>query len=288
MVEGKVAIISSNAQVAGMLRGPFEAANFQVEEASSGEAGLMLCRQFLPHVVLVDADLQDMNGLDVCRSLRAAARTGHIHIIILAHSVDRQLRLEGLKIGADDFIVVPFDPDEVRLRVRNALRRAAADNLTDPVTGLPSGRLIQARLRELVGKEDGWALLGLTVRYLEPFKEVYGFLAAQEVLRSVARLLASGVDQWGRPEDFIGHSGMGRFVVVTGSECARSLAEGLVNRFEKESQTHYSFREREQGYLVVRGKEGEQRVPLMRLEVRQVLPSDGPFYDIRSLTEALG
>lgn len=288
MVEGKVAIVSSNALIVSMLRGPFEAAQFQVEVAQTGQDGLMLCRQFLPHVALVDVDLSDMNGLDVCQALRAAPRTRHVHIIVLAHSVDRQLRLEGLKIGADDFIVVPFDPDEVRLRVRNALRRAAADNLTDPVTGLPSGRLIQGRLRELVGKGEGWALLGLTVRYLEPFKEVHGFLEAQEVLRSVARMLAMGVDQWGTANDFIGHSGMGRFIIATTSECAAPLAEGLVSRFEKESQAHYTFREREQGYLVLPGGDGEQRVPLMRLEVRTVLPSDGPFYDIRSLTEALG
>lgn len=288
MVEGKVAIVSSNAQIVGVLRGPFEAAQFQVEVAQSGQEGLVLCRQFLPHVVLVEAELQDMNGLDLCQALRAAPRTAHVHLIVLAHSVDRQLRLDGLKVGADDFIVVPFDPEELRLRVRNALRRAAADNLTDPVTGLPSGRLIQTRLRELVGKEAGWALLGLNVRYLDAFKEAYGFLAAQEVLRSVARLLATSVDQWGAADDFIGHSGMGRFVIVTNGDCAGPLAEGLVSRFEKESQTHYSFREREQGYLSLKGSAGEQRVPLMRLEARTVLPSDGPYYDIRSLTEALG
>lgn len=131
-------------------------------------------------------------------------------------------------------------------------------------------------------------MLGLTVRRLEPFKEVHGFLAAQEVLRSIARTLAAGVDEWGGAEDFIGYSGGARFVIITDPEHADALAEGLVSRFGREIQAYYTFHEREQGYIVVREEEKERRVGLMVLEARRVLPADGPFYDIRSLTEALG
>ncbi len=287
MVEGKVAIISADKHVIGMLREPFAEANFQVESAQSGQEGLTLCRQFLPQVALVEVDLPDMSGFQVSRLLRSTVRTSHVHIVVLARTLDRQVRLEGLETGADDFIVVPFDPDEVRLRVRNALRRASGENLTDPVTGLPSGRLIQTRLRELVGRADGWALLGLSIRHLEPFKETHGFLAAQEVLRFAAQVLAKGVDQWGSADDFIGHNGGGRFVIVTAPSYVEALTNGLSEHFRREIQAHYTFDEREQGYVVVNVGDEERRVPLMALDVRQVLPGDGPFYDIRSLTEAM-
>ncbi|MBN1955488.1 MAG: response regulator [Anaerolineae bacterium] len=286
---GKVIIVESDKQVVGILKGPFEEAGFQVEVAPSGEEGLALCLQFLPQVALVDVDLPDLDGLEVCRKLRSATRTGHIHIIVLARSVDRQARIRALETGVDDFIIIPFDPDEVTLRVRNALRRASADNLTDPVTGLPSGRLIQNRLRDLVvSGQDDWALLGLTIRYLEPFKETHGFLAAQEVLRSVARVLAAAVDQWGGTEDFIGHSGGGRFLVVTNVQRADDMTASLVENFQREILTHYTFREREQGFIVLKEDDVERQIPLMRLDVRKVTQADGPFYDIRSLTEALG
>jgi len=287
MSEGKVAIIESDENVVGALRSSFEEAGFEVESAPTGEGGLALCRQFLPQVVLIDVDLPDVSGLRVCEGLRAITRTGHVHIILLARSMGRELRLTGLQTGADDFIIIPFDPDEVTLRVRNALRRATADSLSDPVTGLPGGRLIQARLRDLL-QEEGWALLGLTVRHLKPFEEVHGFLEAQEVLRSTVRVLAWGSERWGTPEDFIGCRGGGRFVLVTTAERAEPLAEGLADRFEAEARNHYTFREREQGYILVGEGDAQRQVPLMRLEVRKVLASDGPFYDIRSLTEALG
>ncbi len=287
MFEGKVAIVESDQQVVDILKEPFEKAGFRVDTAETGEQGLALCRSLLPQVVLVDADLPDMDGFALCRELRSATRTGHIHIVVLSRSLDRQTRIKALETGSDDFIIIPFDPDEVTLRVRNALRRASADNLTDPVTGLPSGRLVQDHLRTLLGTE-GWALLGLTIRYLEPFKESYGFLAAQEVLRAMAQLLTSSVDEWGGREDFIAYSGAGRFLIITSAEHADPLAEGLVARFAEESLTHYGFRERERGYMVVKEGDEEKHVPLMRLDVRKVRPEDGPFYDIRSLTEALG
>lgn len=287
MTKGKVAIIESDERIVGLLRESFEAAGFQVETASTGEEGLILCQQFFPQVALINTNLPNGDGFWVCRELRATTRTRHIHTILLACSLDRQLRIAALETGADDFITIPFDSDEVTLRVRNALRRAATNNLIDPVTGLPGRQLIQTRLRDLLG-EEGWALLGLVVRHLGPFEEVHGFLAAQEVLRSVARALAEESVRWGNPDDFVGHSGGGRFVVVTDVERAEPLAEGLVTRFQKEVQAHYTFREREQGYILVSEGDRERRMPLMCLEVRRILASDGPFYDIRSLTEALG
>jgi PleD family two-component response regulator len=286
--EGRVVIIEAEEYVTEMLQAPFEQANFDLRSATSGEAGIALCQQFLPQVVLVDADLSDVSGIQTCQRLRSSARTRHIHIVLLARSLDRQLRIDGLQTGADDFIVIPFDAAEVTLRVRNALRRAGFDNLTDPITGLPSGRLIQDRLRELVRGEEGWALLSLSVRYLTPFQESYGFLAAQEVLRATTRILAGESGQGGGAESFMGYNGGGRFLIVTTAEKAAAMSETLVAQFAQEAQLHYSFRDRERGHMLLRDGDDERQVPLMHLDVKRVLAADGPFYDIRSLTEAMG
>lgn len=287
MGEGKVAIIEPDQQLGRMLVQAFQAADFQVETAASAEEGLALCERFFPQVVLIDTALPDGDGFQMCQRIRATTRIRHIHIILLDQSREREARIRGLQTGADDFVTVPFDVDELTLRVRNALRRAAADNLTDPVTGLPGRQMIQVRLRELL-QEEQWALLSLTIRHLKSFEEVHGFLAGQEVLRSMTRLLGEEVSRLGRPEDFIGYSGGGRFLVVTGEDRVERLVEAVQSRFLEEVKKHYTFREREQGYILVGGEGEEQRVPLMRLDIRWILASDGPFYDIRSLTEALG
>jgi hypothetical protein len=76
-------------------------------------------------------------------------------------------------------------------------------------------------------------------------------------------------------------------VVITGVDAAGPFAEGVVGWMTEELAKHRTFAEREQGAVVPQEGDERQPLPLTRVEVRQVLPSDGPFYDIRSLTEAL-
>jgi len=287
MAGGKVLIIEPDPSVVEMLREPFEAQGFDVSVAGSAEEGLALCRRLIPQVVLVDTDLPDSDGYEVGRQLRATTRIRHVHLVLLARSPRRENRIAALELGANDFIVIPFDPDEVTLRIRNALRRAAADNLTDPVTGLPGGRLIRERLRDLLREEGEWAILAVMVRNLGPFEAAHGFLAAQEVLRSVASALSEAVERWGSADDFLGYSGGNRFIVVTDAGRVERLAEALVPHLQERIRAHHTFRERERGYVVVREGEEEKHLPLVDVETRRVLSSDGPFYDIRALTEAL-
>jgi DNA-binding response OmpR family regulator len=69
-------------------------------------------------------------------------------------------------VGADDYITKPFDVQELRLRVRNALKRVSQGSLTNPVSGLPEGPLVEERLSEVIHK-SGWALLHISVSHLE-------------------------------------------------------------------------------------------------------------------------
>lgn len=287
MPEGKVVIIECDPTIVKMLREPFQEAGFEVESAEGGKEGLELCRRIIPQAILMNADLPDTDGYEVCRELRETTRTRHAHLVMLARSNRRDDRIAALELGANDYITIPFDPDEVTLRVRNALRRATAENLTDPTTGLPSGRLIRSRLRDLL-REQNWALLGINVRRLEEFEAVHGFMALQDVLQSIVRGLGETIERWGNPKDFVGHSGGGRFLIISTPDRAAPLMEGLNARVEEELMDHHSLEEREQGYMVLQEGEEARRVPLMEIEVHSVLPSDGPFYDIRSLTEALG
>ena len=288
MSEGKVVVIEADQVIVDMLREPFEEAGFDLQVASSGQEGLELCRRLMPQAVLVGVTLPDTDGLQVCRELRATTRTRHTHLVILARHSGRAKRLEALEMGVNDFIEIPFDPDEITLRVRNAVRRAAAENLTDPVTGLPSGRMIRRRLRDLLRQRSGWALLGVNVRNLNSFEAVHGFLAAQETLRSVVQVLGEAVEHWGDSEDFVGYSGGGRFVLITKRSLGSSFAEGVEGRVEAELEKHHTFQEWEQGHMVLQDEGEAQHMPLLEVDVRMVVPGDGPFYDIRSLTEALG
>jgi PleD family two-component response regulator len=269
-----------------MLRIYFKSKGYDVSVARRGEDALEMCRHQLPNVIVLDIMLPDMDGYDVCRELRDSLRTSHIPIIFLTQKDERSDKIRGLELGADDYITKPFDVEELNLRVRNAMARSRYESLTNPTTGLPSGQLIEERLRQLVRGGD-WAIVYIGVSGLDAFGEVYGFVAGEEVLRFTAMILSETVDRVGTLNDFIGHVGGDEFIVITEKGKAPRLAREVKERFDASVGTHYDWQARERGYLVVEDDEGnEAKADLMTLTVGVITADDGPFADIREITEA--
>ncbi|MBN1878079.1 MAG: response regulator [Anaerolineae bacterium] len=283
-MDGRVLIIEDYDGNRQVLRKHFEAAGFEVAESKNGEIGVKDAIRLVPQVILVSTSLPDISGTEVARRLRAFTRTQHAFIMLLADEDSNRDKLSGLALGVNDFILSPFDPDEVTLRVRNALRRANMANRTDPTTGLPAGMLVQDQLRRLVHNAEGtWALLRFQVRNLDPFREAYGFMAGEDLLRGIARILAESLAQDNVEDDFLGYGGNDDFIVITSPKRAQELQNEVLAHFEQEVGSHYGFFEREKGYIEIEGKE----YALAKLHSRCITPKDGPFYDIRSLTESL-
>ncbi len=283
-MSGRVLIIEDHLGNRQTLREHFQAAGFDVAEAVDGASGIRDAIRLVPQVVLISTSLPDMPGSEVVQRLRAFTRTQHVFIMMLADEDSNQEKLSGLALGVNDFVLSPFDPDEVTLRVRNALRRANMANRTDPTTGLPAGVLVQEQLRRLLRDPEGhWALMRFRVLNLNPFREAYGFMAGEALLREVGRMLAEALAQDNVEDDFVGYGGNDDFIVITSPERAPTLQEEVLARFEEALRSHYSDLEWMRGYIELDG----QQYGVAKLRVRYVTPQDGPFYDIRSLTEAL-
>ena len=273
MSEGRLMIVEDDVDISNMLRIYFQSQGYDVSVAQRGEDALEMCRQQLPHIIVLDIMLPDMDGYDVCRNLRGNLRTSHIPIIFLTQKDERSDKIHGLELGADDYITKPFDLEELKLRVKNAMVRAQYESLTNATTGLPSGRLIEDQLRQLI-RRDNWGIIYAGVQGFGDFKDEYGFVAGEEVLRFAAMILGRAVDSVGSPNDFIGHIGGDDFLVITEQGSVVTIVEELRQRFDAEVGTHYPYQVR------------QQRVELMRLSIGVITAGDGPFYDIREITEA--
>src|SRR5512136_2451662 len=182
MSKGRILVVEDDSDISNMLRIYFSAQGYEVIVSGRGNDALERTRKQLPSVIVLDIMLPDIDGYEVCTRLRRALRTSHVPIIFLTQKDERSDRIAGLELGADDYITKPFDIEELRLRVQGAQRRAVRENLTNPTTGLPSGKLIEEQLRSLMRKK-GWALLYIGISHLEPFNDKYGFVAGDEVLR---------------------------------------------------------------------------------------------------------
>src|SRR5512142_3153658 len=285
MGKSRLLVVEDDNDISNMLKIYFNSLGYDVDTAMRGAEALEKTRQVLPHLIVLDIMLPDIDGYEVCRSLRTSTRTSHIPVIFLTQKDERSDRLQGLELGADDYITKPFDIEELKLRVQGAIRRSERESLTDPRSGLPAGRLIEEQLRRIIREKD-WALLDMRVNYLEPFKDVYGFVAGDDVLRFTAMLISEVVDELGTNDDFIGHAGSDNFIVITGSQFGAAIRQRVKDRFVTEVQTHYNFMDRLQGYMPApKGNGVVEKVPFMTMSIGIVSPSQQSFADIREITE---
>jgi DNA-binding response OmpR family regulator len=285
MSKARLLVVEDDHDISNMLRIYFNSQGYDVDVAPRGLDAVEKTRHAMPHLIVLDIMLPDIDGYEVCRQMRTTTRTSHIPVIFLTQKDERSDKLKGLELGADDYITKPFDIEELKLRVQNALARAERESLTDPQTGLPSGRLIEDQLRRLMRRE-GWAFMDVRINHFEAFKDVYGFIAGNDVLRFTAMLMGEVIDEHGTDNDFVGHVGGDNFVLICEADRAGAIRQRLKSRFASEVQTHYNFMDRQQGYVLSPDKSGKMvESPLMSLAVGMVSPATHSFADIREVTE---
>jgi len=285
MGKARLLVVEDDHDISNMLKIYFTGLGYEVDAAIRGGEALEKTRHVLPHLIVLDIMLPDIDGYEVCRTLRTNTRTSHIPVIFLTQKDERSDRLQGLELGADDYITKPFDIEELKLRVQGAIRRSERESLTDPRSGLPAGRLIEEQLRRII-RETGWAYMDLRINNFEPFKDVYGFVASDDVLRFAAMIIGEVLDELGNSGDFVGHAGGDNFIIITREENSDNIRQRLKVRFADEVQTHYNFMDRQQGFILAPKAEGQtEQVPLMTFAVGIVSPSQQQFADIREITE---
>lgn len=243
--KAKILIVEDDLDIAEMLNAYFRVQGYEVFTVNWGEDGVRAAQTVFPNLVILDIRLPDIDGFEVARRIRSDRRTHEIPIIFLTEKRDRTDRLQGFEVGADDYITKPFDVQELRLRVRNALKRVNQSSLTNPVSGLPEGALVDERLSEVVHK-SGHSLLHISILNLQAFRDSYGFVASDDVLRAISMMILNTLKETGSPEDFLGHIGPSDFVAALSPETLLPFQEKIKARLEQSLDYFYPLSDREQ------------------------------------------
>jgi DNA-binding response OmpR family regulator len=119
-----VLIVEDDADIAALIGHFLEKSGFATETIGDGGRALTRAKASPPDLVILDLMLPGLNGLEVCRALRADEKTVELPIIMLTARGEESERILGLDLGADDYIVKPFSPNELMARVRALLRRS--------------------------------------------------------------------------------------------------------------------------------------------------------------------
>ncbi|MGC1470862.1 MAG: phosphate regulon transcriptional regulator PhoB [Sphingorhabdus sp.] len=119
----KILIVEDEPALAELLSWTFESAGFSVQQTADGEEALLVAREFVPDIIILDWMIEQLPGIEVCRRLRKGKETAAIPIIMLTARGEEEDRIRGLETGADDYVTKPFSPRELRARVEAVLRR---------------------------------------------------------------------------------------------------------------------------------------------------------------------
>ncbi|WP_409062884.1 response regulator [Streptomyces sp. SYP-A7185] len=131
-------VVDDDPTVAEVVAGYLERGGYTVDRAEDGPGALERAGAFRPDLVVLDLMLPGMDGLEVCRRLRA---TGPVPVIMLTARGDEDDRILGLEVGADDYVTKPFSPRELVLRVESVLRRSHAVRAPEGVATLGAAGL---------------------------------------------------------------------------------------------------------------------------------------------------
>jgi DNA-binding response OmpR family regulator len=156
MGTAQILIIEDDALVSRTVERSLNNGEFQISLADNGLEGLSLARKRPPDLVILDVIMPEMDGYEVCRSMRADSRLSEIPILFLTAKIKEEDRVNGFLAGADDYLTKPFNVDELILRVRAILRRTRQRETLQPTPPLDIYVSPQARkvLKELQSKKN--------------------------------------------------------------------------------------------------------------------------------------
>jgi len=287
-VEGKnvaeaphILIVEDQPNTSEMLTSYFKAQGYKVTSVGWGKDALAFSEEVTPDLIMLDIRLPDIDGYEVCRQLRTHRRTEHIPIIFLTEKREREDKLAGLELGAVDYITKPFDVQELRLRVRNVLRRSNLEQLSHPITGLPTTSLSDERLREMLTCAD-WAVLTVVLRGLKQFAETYGFVARDDVVRAVALMLNHVVQESPDLDAFVGHLDDTNFFVIIAPDMVNQVQKALTVRLNEAMAFFYPRADWD-----ARQKDPDATMPRLRVHMGVLRPSAGAFFSLEDLKKAL-
>lgn len=234
-------------------------------QAENGERALDMIVSESPDIVLLDAAIPDLNGLELVRRLKDDPFTHHIPILILTTHSSTPDKIHSLRSGADGFLNKPFTPDELVAQVEALLRRSFQ---YDPLTKLPAAPYLHRQIDARLAQNQPTAVVYVDIDRFKAYNQVYTHRAGDQVLQRVARLIVESLPARGA---FAGHLGGDDFIAVLPPETAETFAQTVVERFRAIRDEFYSAADVARGFVNVIGRRGESHaVALMTLSAALV------------------
>ena len=239
----RVLVIDDSEPIHALIKARLQPEGLEVSGELDGEAGIERAMQDLPDLILLDVDMPELDGFEVCRRLKNTPSTRDIPIIFLTGTASTDSKVRGLDMGAIDYVTKPFDQVELRARVRAGLRTKHLQDILehqsflDPLTGLWNRAYLDRRMEGEINIASRYDRpLGVALLDLDCFKtlnDTYGHLFGDVVLQGVARVMKESA----RTSDTVARYGGEEFAILIPQADLRATTQ-VAERVRQAIESH--------------------------------------------------
>lgn len=275
-----ILVVDDEVNIRTILTYLLEQEGFLVRQAADGRSALESMRESCPDLVILDVMMPDLDGLQVLSNMRSHFQTHNIPVILLTAKGDTPHKVQGLREGANDYLVKPFVPQELILRVRNMLQFSRTQRDANPLTGLPGNRAITQEVERRLDLAEPFGFLYVDLDNFKVFNDHYGYSRGDKVLSLLAESLQRATEGRGE-ESFLGHVGGDDFVAVVDAEIASDVAHQLVAEFDERKRFLYDPEDWSRGWIEIQDRTGTvRRMPPVTVTVALVIDRLGELTHI--------
>lgn len=245
----KILVVDDHAVNVEYLRKMVSGWGYEVLTAYRGLQALKISQEEKPDLVLLDVMMPDLTGYEVCRALKINPGTSEIPIIFLTAKGEIFDRVEGLNIGAHDYLAKPFHPEELKVRIKNALRfkeerdrlineavTLKAQSIIDELTGFYNHRYLKERLSEELARAKRYNY-SISCALVSPdgfseIRKIYSRARGDSIIKQIGKIMKRNI----RAIDIVTRYNDGTFAVIlpqTGQEGAAVFGEKIINTIDK-------------------------------------------------------
>ena len=275
----KILIAEDEGHIRRLIRAVLSRDSYDFAEAKDGAEALEKVSEEMPDLIILDLMMPKMDGLEASRQLKKNALTRRIPIIMLTAKGEMADKVVGIRAGADDYLTKPFEPRELRVRVRTFLDKEKRER--NRITNLP---VFDSAANKLKGMGKNFDVFYLFFKNLEEYKKHYGFSKTNELIRLTSQIIAHCVER-SMSRNLVSHDEENNFIVAVEGSQSKVVLKEIKEEFEATIPFFYDVDyediDLKNDTIIKSDRKGvTEKIPLIQLNAKQLKSEDAAAQDL--------
>lgn len=270
-----IMLVEDDEDLLALTREALVAHGFEVVTATDGETALELLESDPPDLIISDVAMPRMDGLTLCRKIKANIFFCRIPVILLTARAHIDDRIQGFEAGADDYLVKPVDFRELAARAKAIQRRYQVILDMNPSTRLPGANAVEEEIARRIAKKQAFEVVYGDLDHFKSYADTYGFEYANKAIKLTARILSDCLGEMKDKDGYLSHIGGDDFIYLVKPETGQRLAKKVIKAFDERIQKVFHAPDLKQGFYLGFDRDGNfRKFPIMTISLA-ILPDAG-------------